>query len=272
MLDTRSEETICKSLGNILGTRKEALEVFKEKTMPDYVCKHYWEIDTGIFYDYFNLTKDEFVLNEVVFYHVTTRLTEQRLGEFKIDNLEEVLLADNPMTQLCKKHDILFKREDGIAVYYKGNRKIFDKPMEARLRNRLDRANDSCVNGFFFPEWMDNSYTGLTGMPEIFSDIMVSLDRRDIQQEYFEKKTCYLATVETKIGDMVFDGSNPNMTSQEKTQKIMQYLLCYMGYKKTASDFYVSNPMVRLADSYNVPADEIIEIKEIHDWKEIFEH
>ena len=28
MLDTRSEETICKSLGNILGTRKEALEVF----------------------------------------------------------------------------------------------------------------------------------------------------------------------------------------------------------------------------------------------------
>lgn len=187
MLDTRSEETICKSLGNILGTRKEALEVFWAKTMPDYVCKHYWEIDTGIFYDYFNLTKDEFVLNEVVFYHVTTRLTEQRLGEFKIDNLEEVLLADNPMTQLCKKHDILFKREDGIAVYYKGNRKIFDKPMEARLRNRLDRANDSCVNGFFFPEWMDNSYTGLTGMPEIFSDIMVSLDRRDIQQEYFEK-------------------------------------------------------------------------------------
>lgn len=62
------------------------------------------------------------------------------------------------------------------------------------------------------------------------------------------------------------------MTSQEKTQKIMQYLLCYMGYKKTVSDFYVSNPMVRLADSYNVPADEIIEIKEIHDWKEIFEH
>ena len=28
MLDTRSEETICKSLGNILGIRKEALEVF----------------------------------------------------------------------------------------------------------------------------------------------------------------------------------------------------------------------------------------------------
>ena len=56
MLDTRSEETICKSLGNILGIRKEALEVFWARTMPDYVCKHYWEIDTGIFYDYFNLT------------------------------------------------------------------------------------------------------------------------------------------------------------------------------------------------------------------------
>lgn len=30
MLDTRSEETICKSLGNILGIRKEALEVLGE--------------------------------------------------------------------------------------------------------------------------------------------------------------------------------------------------------------------------------------------------
>ena len=29
--------------------------------------------------------------------------------------------------------------------------------------------------------------------------------------------------------------------------------------------------MVRLADSYCVPANEIVDIKEIHDWKEIFE-
>ena len=272
MLDTRSEEMICKSLADILGTRKEAIEVFLAKTMPDYAVKNYWEIDADIFYNYFSLSKEEFVFDEVVFYHVTTRLIKQQLGEFTIDNLESVLLSDNLLTQLCKKYDILFKREEGISVYYQGIKKTFDKPMEARLRNRLNKVNDSCVNGFLLPELMDDSYVGLTGMPEIFSDIMVSLNRRDIQQEYFEKKTCYLATVTTKIDKMIFDGADPRMSNQEKTQKIVQYLLCYVGYKKTGAASYVTNPMVRLADSYCVPANEIVDIREIYDWKEIFEH
>lgn len=86
MLDTRSEEMICKSLADILGTRKEAIEVFLAKTMPDYVVKNYWEIDENIFYNYFSLDKEEFVFDEVVFYHVTTRLIKQQLGEFSIDN------------------------------------------------------------------------------------------------------------------------------------------------------------------------------------------
>ena len=53
MLDTRSEEMICKSLADILGTRKEAIEVFFAKTMPEYAVKNYWEIDANIFYNYF---------------------------------------------------------------------------------------------------------------------------------------------------------------------------------------------------------------------------
>lgn len=102
MLDTRNEDMIYRSLAGILGTRKEQIEVFLAKTMPDYTCKNYWEIHTNIFYDYFCLDKEEFVFGEIVFYHVTTRLTEQKLGEFCIDNLEKVLLSENPITQLCK--------------------------------------------------------------------------------------------------------------------------------------------------------------------------
>ena len=142
MLDTRSEVAICQSLADILGTRKEAVEVFWAKAMPEYVNQDYWEI--------------------------TTRLLREELGEFRIDNLETVLLTENPMTALCKEHDIIFKREEGIAVYYRGKRVSFNKPMEVRLRNRLDKVNDSCVNGFLFSERMDDSYIGLTGMPEIF--------------------------------------------------------------------------------------------------------
>lgn len=272
MLDTRSEDTICESLADILGNRKEAVEVFLAKVMPDYMGLRYCEINTDIFYSYFDLKKDEFTIDEVVFYHVTTRLSKQSLGEFRIDNLETVLLTNNPLTQLCKKYDIIFKLEEGIVVYYKGKKVLFEKPMEARLRNRLDKINDSCVNGFLFPELMDDSYIGLTGMPEIFSDIMTALERRDIQQEYFREKTCYLVTLVTKTEDLIFDGLDPKMTCQEKTQKIIQYLLCYIGYKKTLIDSYVTNPIVRLADNYCVPEDKIVDIKEIRDWKEIFEH
>jgi len=137
MLDTRSEFAICQSLADILGTRKEAVEVFWAKTMPEYVNRAYWEIDVNLFYDYFGLNKENFIFDEIMFYHVTTRLSKEKLGEFKVDNLENVLLTENPMIMLCKRHDIMFKREKGIAVYYRGKRVLFDKPMEARLRNRL---------------------------------------------------------------------------------------------------------------------------------------
>lgn len=272
MLDTRNEDTICQSLANLLHTRKEAIEVFWAKNMPEYVCRNYWEIDINLFYDYFGLNKDTFTFDEVTVYHVTTRLQKERLGEFKIDNLETVLLSENPLTMLCKRHDIIFKKEEGIAVYYRKKKMVFDAPMEARLRNRLNKLNDSCVNGFLFLENMDDSYIGLTGMPEIFSDIMVALNRRDIQEEYYKQKTCYVAVISAKIEELIFDGIDPSISDQEKTQKIVKFLLCYMGYKKTAASDYMSNPMIRLEDRYCVPAEKILEIREVNDWKDIFEY
>ncbi len=40
MLDTRNKDMICRSLAGMLGTRKEQIEVFLAKTMPDYTCKN----------------------------------------------------------------------------------------------------------------------------------------------------------------------------------------------------------------------------------------
>lgn len=96
---------------------------------------------------------------------------------------------------------------------------VFDAPMVARLRDRFDKLNDSCVNGFLFLENMDDSYIGLTGMPEIFSDIMAVLNRRDIQEEYYKQKTCYVAVISAKIEELIFDGIDPSISDQEKTQK-----------------------------------------------------
>ena len=74
--------------------------MFCDKNMPEYVCRNYWEIDINLFYDYFGLNKDTFTFDEVTVYHVTARLQKERLGEFKIDNLETVLLTENPLTML----------------------------------------------------------------------------------------------------------------------------------------------------------------------------
>lgn len=113
---------VCRSVANILGIRKEAVEVFLARKMPDYVCRGYQGINIDIFYDYFGVEKDTFIFDTVTFYHVTTRLSGQEQGEFKIDNLETLLLSDNPLTKLCRKYDNFFKREAGISVYYQGKR------------------------------------------------------------------------------------------------------------------------------------------------------
>lgn len=78
MLDTRNEKAIHESLSAELNVRKETVQVFFAKYMPDYVCKNYWEINLSIFYEYFDLKKEVFTFDEVVFYHVTTRLSRQK--------------------------------------------------------------------------------------------------------------------------------------------------------------------------------------------------
>lgn len=272
MLDTRTEESIYNSLADILKVRKEKVELFFSHNMPEFLGKGYWEIDLDIFYKYFNLEKESFQIDSVTIHHVTTRLnSEGVLEQLEIENLETVLLSDNSLTQLCKKYGVRFEKEEGIAVYCEGIRKEFKNPLEARLRSRLDNLRDSCVNGFLFPEMMNNCYIGLTGMPEIFSDLMGALNKKEAQYEYFKNKKCFLATIKVNISELIFDGSKPDLILQEKTEQLLRYIIGYVYYKILSDDGYMSNPIIRLPDNKCVPHDEILSIREIFDYKEIFD-
>lgn len=273
ILDTTSDLSIYESLANILAVREDDVRTFLLCNLQKYI--NYWEyqIDLQPFYKEFSLG-EEFALEGVTIHHVTTRLGEVKKETFNIDNLENLLLGQNTVTEFFKEYEIDFKREQGISMYYKGKKKDkYEGYADGRLRNRLDNLNDSCVNGFLFDEWMDNSYIGLTGMPEIFSDLLSSLDRRDIQSEYFKNMKCYMATIDISIDDFIFDNYTHLRSPSEKTRLILQYVIAYLCFKFSNDEYYpFNNTIIRLPDNKNVKSSEIRMLRQIFDYKEIFKY
>lgn len=106
---------------------------------------------------------------------------------------------------------------------------------------------------------------------EIFSDLMGALNKKEAQYEYFKNKKCFLATIKVNISELIFDGSKPDLILQEKTEQLLRYIIGYVYYKILSDDGYMSNPIIRLPDNKCVPHDEILSIREIFDYKEIFD-
>ena len=270
IINTSSVDTLYDSLDNAFGVNSGSVKAFLLCNLQKFINLGYWEIDLKQLYEEFSLS-EEFSLESITIHHVTTRLGEVKQDSFTIDNLETVLLSENTLTQFLKKYKIEFKHEDGISVYYRGTLHKFKGYAEARLRNRLSNLRDSCVNGFLFAENMDNSYVGLTGMPEIYSDLMTSLNREDLQYKFFDEMKCYMATVKVSLSDFIFDDFSKIKDSSEKTKLILQYIFNYLCYKLSRNQYYYfENPIVRLPDNANVGNSDILALRQITDYTEIF--
>ncbi len=273
MIDTRCDELIYESLANLLDVSNTKLKSYIMTNIQKYLNLDYYSICLEEFYDYFNISDNSFKIKSITIHHVTTRLNNVDKNSFTIDNLENVLLSKNPLTDLCADNEIIFKKEDGISIYHKNKKVDYEKlpPSLSRIKNRLKNLKDSCVNGFLFAEEMDHAYIGLTGMPEIFSDIMRSIDRQDVQMQYFQNKKCYLVSIDVNVQDFIFDGE-PNLNIYTKSNRILKHLINYLCFKTNKNKSYLSfkNPMIRLPDNYNVMPKEIVEIRQIYDFKEIF--
>lgn len=272
ILNTSSVDEVYNSLDDILDIQRGSVKDFLSCNLQAFINCQYWEIDVNSFYKKFSLPED-FSLEAIIIHHITTRLGNINKETFTIDNLETVLLSDNSLTQWLKKYEIEFKKSQGISVYYKGRVHEFNGYAEARLKNRLKNLGDSCVNGFLFAENMDSCYSGLTGMPEIFSDLMNSLNREDLKYEYFGQQKCYMVTVKVLLENFIFDDFSEKKNSSEKTRLILQYVINYLCYKLSQDKYYsFDNPIIRLPDNKNVTSSDILDIRQITDYKEIFEN
>jgi hypothetical protein len=110
-------------------------------------------------------------------------------------------------------------------------------------------------------------------MPEIFSDLMDSLDRKDLQYKYYDSIKCYLATIKVSIQDFIFDDFANKKDSIEKTKLILQYVLNYLCFKFIKDKYYCfENPIIRLPDDKSIQSTDIYSIRQIKDYKEIFKY
>lgn len=272
LLNTCSIDEIYNSLDDILNIPRGSVKDFISCNLQRLLNRQYWEGDLDLFYERFSLPAN-FCLKEITIHHITTRLGDIHNETFTIDNLETVLLSDNTLTRWLKKYKIEFKQDQGICVYYKGCIHEFKSYGEERLQKRLKALDDSCVNGFLFAEKMMGCYASLTSMPEIFSDLMNSLDRTDLMSKYFAEKKCYMATVKVAIEDFIFDGFSEKTDSSEKTRLILKYIINYLCYKLSFDKACCfENPIIRLPDNKNVESSDILSVRQIDNYEDIFEY
>ncbi|MBN1062686.1 MULTISPECIES: hypothetical protein [Clostridium] len=266
ILDTGSVNCIYDSLAKILNTNNDKLKQFIENNFNGY------ELDLDSFYNEFRIKKDNFYFECISIHHITTRLTTENTSEsFSIDNLEKVLLSDNSLTKFFKENQIRFLNDDGIVVYYNDEIANFTGYTTARLKKRLNYLNDSCINGFLFSDEMPCIYSGLTGMPEIVSDILTALNRTDLQKKYFENMKCFVSTIKVNIDDFIIDNLNEVTSKVEKSKIILKYVLSYLCLKYANNIYYsFENPIIRLPDNINIDNSSILYLKEISNYRQIF--
>lgn len=273
ILDTTSVDNIIVSLGKILNTSTDRLLSFLDRNYDRYSYREYWELDLNPFYTEFNINKESFYFEFITIHHVTTRLQESNSKNFSIDNLETVLLSDNPLTKFFNENKIEFVNNDGIEVYYHGVTTKFNNYTSPRLKKRLKLLEDSCINGFLFGDEMPNIYSYLTGMPEIVSDILIALNRTDLQEKYFNNMKCFRATLKVNVNDFIFDDFNKITSKFEKSQLILKYIISYLLLKHSNDEYYpFKNPIIRLPDNKNITNDEIVHLKQISNYKQIFQN
>lgn len=278
LLDTRNEEYIKKSLANILNCNEDKITGFVVKYLPRYSFANAQSISLEEFYQYFNVRINDIKIDYITLNHVTTRFKNDIVEGKPLKPLSTILGENNLLTEFMKNHEIVFEKHNTrIETFYKGNMldwNKFDSYSVGRLKNRLWGYNDKqdiCVNGFLFQEEMDNSYIFLTGIPEIIQDIVCALDREDIGYEYCKKINCYVLVCKVDINDFLFDTMS-KIGNEEKKELLLKHMINFLICKFIKKESYIDNEIVRIPDSKKILINDIISIRQIFDYKEIFQH
>ena len=272
LINTTSVESLYASLAEFFKVEEEVLKRFISDNIDEYINMDCRDVDLDKFFDIVNLKENELAFTYITINHVTTRLDKEiNLDTFKIDNLENVLLSENSLTNFLKNKGIEFRMKEGIEVFYNGELVNFTGTYSARLNKRLKCLKDSCINGFLFGDEMPSIYGDLTAVPEIVSDIIMELDKKEIIYEYMRNVRCFVASITVSIDDLIIDELSFITSKIEKSKNILRYILIYLAYKNVNSIYNsCKNPIIRLPDNKNVTSGNIFNLREIQHYKEVF--
>lgn len=266
IIDTKSKEGIENSLSEYLDISKVELYGYI-----DYASKmaHQKELmfDEVIFENkiadiFFDLHPDE-KIEELYTYHLSRRLCQDN----SFLNLKALLLEDSPVSNFLRNFDITFKEFDSHPIlFYKNIEVDLSKDLSTEacyLKKRLGYFNedDYCYNGFAFRDLLMRNYyaSELNSCPEIINILSKYLGNKNLIREYYNNSQYYCFTYKLKISDLIFDGRE-GLNNEEKIDYFLTLsclrLLYYMENKRNLFDD--DNPIVRLADNFNISASEFV--------------
>lgn len=278
LLNTSSVDDVYESLGCLLEVPSEEIKYFVLKNKFTIVDQTVEEVDLRRFENFlkkFNGDKEvNFLFDEITISHLTTRPTQDNLLNIPLYNLFHSLIEETALSSFFMKHGITFENNlNIITVNYKGNRVIWDRDFEddstalfvkRRLEGNINSGVDKCVNGFLFNGnvWENINVDHLLRSPEIIQHIFDLLGKGKYVSEWQDNIVPYVVTFKSNINDIVFD-SNSRLNNKQKCFSIIRYCLWFLSKKLLGQWDEDYNPMIRLKDELNVPAENILSVKDV---------
>lgn len=147
-------------------------------------------------------TKGKLVVDDVLFYHLSSRLNLTDNINTSL-TLFELLTTDNDFSKLLKKHNIIIQNiNNQLEIFFNEKHILLDRthlPCCCYLRSRLGHngiEKDYCVNDFLFKEHLKNNdyYKRLNEVPEFIDQLCQFLEYRALGEEYYQNSSFYCFT------------------------------------------------------------------------------
>ncbi|WP_028043136.1 hypothetical protein [Candidatus Stoquefichus massiliensis] len=221
-IDTKSEETIRKSLNVLLNVSNNEIDGLLENCYKKLQMNHQF-LDMDNLYEYFALFVKEHLCNnvdEVMLIHLSRRLNNDTNNDGY--NLIDVLTKDSSLSHFLKSYGLTFQYDQYIKMYIK-DREI-DISDSLYLKDRFGyRFQDYSIGGYAFMDHIEDSdyYNIACGGPEFFGYLYpYDIDIDAIIDDFIANSTFYQFKYVLPLKDIEFE-SYEELDEDEKMYHII---------------------------------------------------